>query len=75
VPRAPLHRRPDTTRALRVRTVDWVMEAHRPGTGESVRTCMDNDGVRRGHDIAQLVNGRSAVSLALACAAAVTAVP
>lgn len=65
----------DKTQALRVRTVDWVVEAQRLGTGEIVRNCMDNDGVRRGRDIAQLVNRRSAISLALACAAAITVVP
>lgn len=45
---------PSKTQALRVRTLDWVVEAQRLGAGEIVLNCMDNDGVRRGYDIAQL---------------------
>jgi imidazole glycerol-phosphate synthase subunit HisF len=45
---------PDKTRALPVRTLDWVAEAQRLGAGEIVLNCMDNDGVRRGYDIEQL---------------------
>jgi cyclase len=50
---------PDKTQALRVRTVDWVVEAQQLGAGEIVLNCMDNDGVRRGYDIAQLFEVRS----------------
>lgn len=45
---------PAKTRALPVRTLDWVAEAQRLGAGEIVLNCMDNDGVRRGYDIEQL---------------------
>lgn len=45
---------PTKTRALPVRTLDWVAEAQRLGAGEIVLNCMDNDGVRRGYDIEQL---------------------
>ena len=45
---------PAKTRALPVRTLDWVAEAQRRGAGEIVLNCMDNDGVRRGYDIEQL---------------------
>jgi len=45
---------PAKTRALPVRTLDWVVEAQRLGAGEIVLNCMDNDGVRRGYDIEQL---------------------
>jgi len=45
---------PSKTQALRVRTLDWVVEAQRLGAGEIVLNCMDSDGVRRGYDIAQL---------------------
>jgi cyclase len=45
---------PAKTRALPVRTLDWVAEAQRLGAGEIVLNCMDNDGVRRGYDIGQL---------------------
>ncbi|KAF1719163.1 imidazole glycerol phosphate synthase subunit HisF [Pseudoxanthomonas wuyuanensis] len=45
---------PDKTRALPVRTLDWVAQAQRLGAGEIVLNCMDSDGVRRGYDIEQL---------------------
>ncbi|GGD40806.1 imidazole glycerol phosphate synthase subunit HisF [Pseudoxanthomonas indica] len=45
---------PDKTRALPVRTLDWVAEVQRLGAGEIVLNCMDNDGVRRGYDLEQL---------------------
>lgn len=45
---------PVKTRALPIRTLDWVTEAQRLGAGEIVLNCMDNDGVRRGYDIEQL---------------------
>ncbi|MBB3343114.1 imidazole glycerol phosphate synthase subunit HisF [Luteimonas sp. RC10] len=50
---------PDHTRALAVRTLDWIVEAQRLGAGEIVLNCMDNDGVRRGYDIAQLRQARA----------------
>ncbi|UNK41306.1 imidazole glycerol phosphate synthase subunit HisF [Luteimonas sp. S4-F44] len=50
---------PDRTRALAVRTLDWIVEAQRLGAGEIVLNCMDNDGVRRGYDIAQLRQARA----------------
>lgn len=50
---------PDKTQAVPLRTVDWVVEAQRLGAGEIVLNCMDNDGVRRGYDIAQLAQVRS----------------
>ncbi|WP_454831385.1 imidazole glycerol phosphate synthase subunit HisF [Pseudoxanthomonas wuyuanensis] len=45
---------PSKTRALPVRTLDWVAQAQRLGAGEIVLNCMDSDGVRRGYDIEQL---------------------
>jgi cyclase len=45
---------PAKTRALPIRTLDWVTEAQRLGAGEIVLNCMDNDGVRHGYDIEQL---------------------
>ncbi|WP_337245347.1 imidazole glycerol phosphate synthase subunit HisF [Luteimonas sp. gir] len=50
---------PDRTHALAVRTLDWIVEAQRLGAGEIVLNCMDNDGVRRGYDIAQLRQARA----------------
>ena len=45
---------PSKTRALRMRTLDWVVEAQRRGAGEIVLNCMGSDGVRQGYDIEQL---------------------
>ncbi len=45
---------PDKTTAARRRTLDWVKEVQRLGAGEIVLNCMNQDGVRRGYDVAQL---------------------
>ncbi|HYC71105.1 MAG TPA: imidazole glycerol phosphate synthase subunit HisF [Opitutaceae bacterium] len=45
---------PAKTRATRWRTLDWAAEAQRLGAGEIVLNCMNQDGVRRGYDLAQL---------------------
>ena len=45
---------PSRTRSEARRTLDWVAEAQQRGAGEIVLNCMDNDGVKRGYDIAQL---------------------
>ncbi len=45
---------PGKTTATRRRTLDWVREAEDRGAGEVVLNCMNQDGVRRGYDIAQL---------------------
>jgi len=50
---------PDKTRALAVRTLDWIVEAQRLGAGEIVLNCMDSDGVRRGYDVEQLGQARA----------------
>ena len=50
---------PSRTRALAVRTLDWIAEAQRLGAGEIVLNCMDSDGVRRGYDIEQLRQARA----------------
>src|SRR5690554_362030 len=56
---------PDATRALPLRTLDWVVEAQRLGAGEIVLNCMDSDGVRRGYDIAQLAAVREVCEVPL----------
>ena len=56
---------PDKTRALGMRTLDWLAEAQRLGAGEIVLNCMDNDGVRRGYDIAQLREAREVCKVPL----------
>jgi len=50
---------PSKTRALGVRTLDWIVQAQRLGAGEIVLNCMDSDGVRRGYDIEQLQAART----------------
>lgn len=50
---------PSRTRALPMRTLDWVVQAQSLGAGEIVLNCMDNDGVRRGYDIEQLAAARA----------------
>jgi len=45
---------PSRSRAARRRTLDWIAEAQDRGAGEIVLNCMNQDGVRRGYDIAQL---------------------
>ena len=50
---------PDRTQAMPIRTLDWIDEVQRLGAGEIVLNCMDQDGVRRGYDIAQLRQARA----------------
>ena len=56
---------PGKTRALGMRTLDWLAEAQHLGAGEIVLNCMDNDGVRRGYDIAQLREAREVCKVPL----------
>ena len=45
---------PDKTKAAERRTVEWIREAQDRGAGEIVLNCMNQDGVRKGYDVAQL---------------------
>ena len=45
---------PDKTTAAQRKTLDWVHEVQDRGAGEIVLNCMNQDGVRRGYDCAQL---------------------
>jgi cyclase len=56
---------PAKTRALSIRTLDWLVEAQRLGAGEIVLNCMDSDGVRRGYDIEQLQAARALCTVPL----------
>jgi cyclase len=56
---------PEKTRALPVRTLDWVVQAQALGAGEIVLNCMDSDGVRRGYDIEQLAAVRALCTVPL----------
>ncbi len=50
---------PSKTRALPLRTLDWIEQAQRLGAGEIVLNCMGSDGVRQGYDIEQLKAARA----------------
>lgn len=56
---------PTKTQAARRRTLDWVVEGATRGAGEIVLNCMNQDGVRKGYDIAQLSAVRALVSVPL----------
>jgi cyclase len=56
---------PDKTRESGRLTVEWVREVQSRGAGEIVLNCMNQDGVRRGYDIAQLRQVRAACTVPL----------
>ncbi len=56
---------PTASRAAGRRTMDWIVEAQTLGAGEIVLNCMDEDGVRRGYDIAQLAAARALLTIPL----------
>ncbi|WP_332679051.1 imidazole glycerol phosphate synthase subunit HisF [Brevundimonas sp.] len=56
---------PDASRGAGRRTLDWIVEAQGLGAGEIVLNCMDEDGVRRGYDIAQLSAARERLTIPL----------
>ncbi len=56
---------PTRTRSSHRRTLDWVREVEHRGAGEIVLNCMNQDGVRKGYDIAQLARVREAVAVPL----------
>ncbi|MDD3178842.1 MAG: imidazole glycerol phosphate synthase subunit HisF [Opitutaceae bacterium] len=56
---------PTKTRSTRWRTLDWVREVQRRGAGEVVLNCMNQDGVRRGYDLAQLSSVRAVLTIPL----------
>ena len=56
---------PTASRSAGRRTLDWIVEAQGLGAGEVVLNCMDEDGVRRGFDIAQLSAARARLTIPL----------
>ena len=56
---------PTKTRATRWRTVDWAREAQKLGAGEVVLNCMNQDGERKGYDLAQLKLVRAVLTIPL----------
>jgi cyclase len=57
----------DETRTQKTawQTVDWVKEVQARGAGEIVLNCMNQDGVRKGYDIAQLAAVRAVCNVPL----------
>lgn len=53
------------TQQTKWQTLDWVTEVQHRGAGEIVLNCMNQDGVRKGYDIAQLSAVRSVCHLPL----------
>jgi cyclase len=56
---------PTASRTAGRRTLDWILEAQSLGAGEIVLNCMDEDGVRRGYDLAQLAAARAVLTIPL----------
>ncbi|PHR61057.1 MAG: imidazole glycerol phosphate synthase subunit HisF [Robiginitomaculum sp.] len=49
---------PDKTRETGRETLDWIVEAVQRGAGEIVLNCINQDGVRDGYDLLQLISAR-----------------
>lgn len=56
---------PDARRLAGRRTMDWIVEVQALGAGEIVLNCIDQDGVRKGYDTAQLTQARSLLTIPL----------
>jgi len=56
---------PSKMQGAGLRTLDWIVQAQALGAGEIVLNCMDQDGVRRGYDIAQLKAARAVCGVPL----------
>lgn len=56
---------PDKTSAASRNTIDWIREAQDRGAGEIVLNCMNQDGVRAGYDLEQLMRVREHCSVPL----------
>jgi len=56
---------PDKTQSAQRTTLDWVQEVQRRGAGEIVLNCMNQDGVRKGYDVAQLAAVRTVCDVPL----------
>jgi cyclase len=56
---------PSRTQSAARRTLDWVREVQERGAGEIVLNCMNQDGVRKGYDVAQLAAVRAVAQIPL----------
>jgi len=64
-----------TTRVLRKRTLDWIVEVQALGAGEIVLNCMGSDGAREGYDLAQLAAARAVCDVPLVASGGAGAMP
>lgn len=55
----------EKTKSTKRRTIEWVMEVAKRGAGEIVLNCMNQDGMRKGYDIKQLLTVRERVNIPL----------
>jgi cyclase len=55
----------EKTQATGRRTLDWAAEAAQRGAGEIVLNCMNQDGMRHGYDIEQLLAVRELITIPL----------
>jgi cyclase len=56
---------PSRTQAAQRKTLEWVREVEHRGAGEIVLNCMNQDGVRKGYDVAQLSAVRAVTQVPL----------
>ncbi len=56
---------PSLTRSSERLTLDWIGEAQDRGAGEIVLNCMNQDGVRQGYDLDQLMAARDVMRIPL----------
>jgi cyclase len=56
---------PDSRRLAGRRTMEWIVEAQERGAGEIVLNCIDQDGVKKGYDTAQLSDARARLTIPL----------
>ena len=56
---------PTKTKETKKETFSWAKEAEARGAGEIVLNCMNQDGVRKGYDIEQLIGVNEVISIPL----------
>ena len=56
---------PAKTKETKKKTFSWAKEAEDRGAGEIVLNCMNQDGVRKGYDIEQLIGVNEVISIPL----------
>ena len=56
---------PEKTKKTKKETISWAKEAEERGAGEIVLNCMNQDGVRKGYDIEQLIEVNQATNIPL----------